>query len=500
MDIYNDFYDKTIPDHQKPTVPNVRLVQSLPVTLSTTTQKTQPPIPLKRHSRYTPSKSPTPTATRHRQPPIQPALSTPRTLSAPSTQSSGTQPYATREPTPRCQVDKYNNKIYYASGNIDNYYKDLCKLESKLVSLRNESTSKLEELQNENSQIICKCNEEYDMLNDEKNKEIENIKREFDLEHKRLMREKLETFDLSHFSNRSEIDNLLLEKSRIEVRFIKNMAELDMLRDTHDELLGKFRVYCGINKLQELKIKESNHTIDTLMTYIRNKDPKFYEKCIKHDTAVEDFRREYILIVIMKTGNVRVYKQQMYTLIYELITNSSNIVNIESWYGFTERIVFRLKGLKQSLITKYNEADYCKPIDVTKLTESFIEIKFCTDNLDLRTPITVRDLDSEIQSYFTKTHLTKLNVTVLQELFVTRTDTFGILSTAEQSKNDMKLKSEHKQQHKSRVYGIDAFTELYAIIRKLYETHPGVQGRYVTRHDAFDKHVKQRFRGYETSL
>ncbi|CAI6355516.1 unnamed protein product [Macrosiphum euphorbiae] len=180
------------------------------------------------------------------------------------------------------------------------------------------------------------------------------------------------------------------------------------------------------------------------MTYIRNKDPKFYKKCTRHDT-VEDFRKEYILIVIMKTGNVRVYKQQMYTLIYELITNSSNILNIESWYGFTKGIVFRLKGLKQSLITKYNESDICKPIDVTTITDSVIEIKFCTDNLDLRTPINVRDLDSEIQSYFTKPNLTKLNVAVLQELFVTDTETFGILSVAGQSKYDMKLKSEQKQ-------------------------------------------------------
>jgi len=120
------------------------------------------------------------------------------------------------------------------------------------------------------------------------------------------------------------------------------------------------------------------------------------------------------------------------------------------------------------------------------ITNSFIEIKFCTDNLDLRTPINIRDLDSEIQSYFTKTHLTKLNVAVLQELFVTDTETFGILSVAGQSKYDMKSKSEYKQKS---VYGIDAFTELYAIIRKLYETYPGVQGRHVSCQEAFGKHV-----------
>jgi len=144
---------------------------------------------------------------------------------------------------------------------------------------------------------------------------------------------------------------------------------------------------------------------------------------------------------------------------------------------------------------KYNESDYCKPIDVTMLTNSFIEIKFCTDNLDLRTPITVRDIDSEIQSYFTKSHLTKLNVSVLQELFVTDTETFGILSAAVESKNYMKLKSEHKQRM-SHVRGIGAFTELYEIIRKLYETYSGAQSRHVIRHDAFDKHVKR----YETSV
>jgi len=485
MNIYNDCYDKTIPD-RKSTVSNVRLLQSLPVTLPTI-QQTQPPIPLKRRSRYTPSKTPTPPAARHRQP-NQSARSTPRSLSVPSTQSSYyTQP-CVRETT-HSQDDNYDDKLYYASGTIDNYYRDSEKCIRKLEL-------KLFNLQNENRQIIRKYNDEIDMLNDDKQKETENIKREFDLEHKRLLREKLETLDLSHFSSRSKIDNLLSEKSRIEVRYVKNMAELDMLQDTHDELLGKFRVYSGINKLQELKIKESTHTIDTLMTYIRNKDPTFYKKCIRHDT-VEDFRKEYILVVIMKTGNIRVYKQQMYTLIYEIITNSSDILNIESWYGFTKRIVLCLKGLKRSLITKYNESDFRKPIDVTTITDSFIEIKFCTDNLDLHTPITKRDIDSEIQSYFTKTYLTKLNVAVLQVLFVTDTETFGILSAAGQSKNDMKLKTEHKQKS---VYGIDAFTELYAIIRKLYETYTGVQDRNVTRHDALDKHVKQRFLGYETSV
>jgi len=223
--------------------------------------------------------------------------------------------------------------------------------------------------------------------------------------------------------------------------------------DVRTELFRRLGVYDSVVGLQELKIKESTHTVDTLGVYVRKKDPEFYDRIVNHKNAKSS---QQILMVIMKNGNVCVYKTTLHALVYGLLTTARSVLVIVSWYTITENVTFDLLALKRSLIAKYGVRD----VKVSVPASFFTEIRVDPDNSKTGT------IGTDILTFYEKSRLTNMSVSVLRELFVLSyrsndfSTTYGQRFTRISNDPDART---------------DTRAEVYSIVKKLYENYIKIQ-------------------------